>query len=137
MTEKDGTSLHSHNSVEELQKQIETLELKLNSYLNLFNSISEAVYIQDANGVFLEVNQAAIDLYGYQKNEMIGNSPELLSAPGKNDLIDIQEKIKKAFNGEPQSFEFWGKSKVGKVFPKEVFLKLGNLSRKESCNCTS
>ena len=32
MTEKDGTSLHSHNSVEELQKQIETLELKLNSY---------------------------------------------------------------------------------------------------------
>ena len=131
MTEKDGTSLHSYNSVEELQKQIETIEQKFNSYFNLFNSISEAVYIQDANGVFLEVNQAAIDLYGYRKNEMIGNSPEVLSAPGKNDLIDIQEKIKKAFNGEPQSFEFWGKSKVGKVFPKEVFLKQGNFQGKK------
>ena len=123
MNENDGTSLHPKNLVEELQKEIKLHQKKFNSYFDLFNSVSTAVYIQDENGVFLEANQSAVDLYGYSRDEIIGSTPKLLAQNGANDLSEIQIKVKKAFEGETQKFEFWGKSKDGTVFPREILLK--------------
>lgn len=95
------------------------------SYRSVFDNASEAIYIQDSNGVFLDVNKAATAMYGYSKNELIGKTPEMLSADGKNDLNDVARRLKAAFEGKSQYFEFWGKTKYGREFPKEVFLSKG------------
>lgn len=95
------------------------------SYRNLFNTVSEAIYIQDKNGVFIDVNKGALEMYGYDRNEFIGNTPEFLSAPGKNDFPKIVGFIKDAFNGKTQKFKFWGRRKNGEIFPKEVILNKG------------
>ena len=95
------------------------------SYKNLFDSIDDAIYIQDKKGRFLDVNEGAIKLYGFPKEEFIGKTPLFLSAPEKNDLDDIAKKIEKAFNGEAQVFEFWGKKSNGEIFPKEVHVYKG------------
>lgn len=92
------------------------------SYKGLFNSILSAVYIQNEKGEFLDVNQAAVNLYGYPYEKLIGNTPELLSAPGMNNLEELAHNIKKAFKGESVRFEFWGRKASGEIFPKEVFL---------------
>ncbi len=115
----------THTDVTE-RKQIEAqLNLSEETYRGILNSISETVYIQDANGLFLDVNHAAEKMYGYTKEEFIGRSPEFLSAPGKNDLAKLEISLKKSLNGEPQSFEFWGMRKDGTIFPKEVSVSLG------------
>ncbi len=95
------------------------------TYLNFLDHISEAVYIQDVNGTFLDVNHAAEKLYGYSKAEFIGKTPEFLSAPGKNDFVVVKECIEKALNGAPQVFEFWGLRKDGTIFPKDVSISSG------------
>ncbi len=95
------------------------------SYRGLFDDASEAIYIQDREGRFLDVNKRAEKMYGYPREFFIGKTPEFVSAPGKNDLKDIDCRIEKAFQGEPQSFEFWGVDKYGRVFPKEVRLNRG------------
>ena len=59
------------------------------SYRGLFNSIHDAIYIQDANGVFLDVNDGAVQMYGYPKEDFIGKTPAFLAAPGKNDMDKI------------------------------------------------
>ncbi len=103
----------------------EELKISHATYLGIINNLTEAIYIQDENGVFLEVNKTAEKFYGYPKEYFIGKTPELISAPGKNDIPMIAEAVKKAFNGEPQSFEFWGLRKNGTIFPKSVNLTSG------------
>lgn len=92
------------------------------SYRGLYNNATDAIYIQDKKGRFLDVNQSAVEMYGYPREYFIGKTPEPLSAPGKNDMGKIAGFIKKAFKGVPQQFEFWGKRKNGEVFPKIVRL---------------
>ncbi|MBK6345066.1 MAG: PAS domain S-box protein [Bacteroidales bacterium] len=90
------------------------------SYRGLFNSISSAVYIMDHEGKFLDVNEGALKMYGYPKERFIGQTPDFLSASGRNDSLDIPETLKKTFQGTPQVIEFWGKRSNGEIFPKEV-----------------
>ena len=95
------------------------------SYRGLFNSIHDAIYIHDINGVFVDVNDGAVKMYGYPKEYLIGKTPEILSAPGKNDMTMIARALQDAFNGKTQQFEFWGIRSNGEVFPKDVRLFKG------------
>ena len=103
----------------------EQLRLSQQTYRGILDSITEAVYIEDKKGLFLEVNQAAEKMYGYSKNEIVGQIPAFLSAQGKNDLVKIETILEKAYNGEPQSFEFWGRRKDGTIFPKDISTSRG------------
>lgn len=111
-----GTLLDVTKDKEVVRKYRSSME----TFRDLFDSISDAIYIQDRNGQFLEVNEGAEEMYGYNKDYFIGKTPEFLAAPGKVDLDKTRMLIQKALEGEPQSFEWWGKRKNGEVFPKEV-----------------
>jgi len=101
------------------------------SYSALFNTIQHAIYIQYADGKFIDVNDFACAMYGYAREEFIGRTPEFLSAPEKNDFTAINKKIQKAFAGEPQQLVFWGRRKNGEIFPKEVSLYKGTYFGKD------
>ncbi|MEA3505497.1 MAG: response regulator [Bacteroidota bacterium] len=118
----------------ELNAQIKTL-LKTNhtliklqesetTFKNLYNTSSEAIYIQNYKKEFIDVNQGVVDMFGYKKGEFIGKTPEFISAPNKNDFEKIDTFFDKALNGKPQQFKFWGKRKNGEIFLKLVKLSL-------------
>lgn len=115
----------NRRKTEELLKESET------SYRGLFNSVSESIYIQDENGIFLDVNEGASKMYGYDRNTLIGKTPDFVSAPGKNDLEAVGAMVQKAFLGEKQQFEFWGKRKNGEEFLKDVRLYPGTYFNKK------
>ncbi|HEX6982719.1 MAG TPA: PAS domain S-box protein [Balneolaceae bacterium] len=104
---------------------IQKYRASVESFQDLFDSISDAIYILDKDGRFLEVNRGAVEMYGYEQQFFIGKTPEVLAAPGKVDLVKTRELIQKALTGEPQSFEWWGRRKNGEVFPKEVVVNPG------------
>ncbi len=110
------------------EEQLRQSEL---SYRGLFNSVSDAIYIQDQGGRFLDVNDGAVKMYGYEREFFIGKTPEFLSAPGKNDFGQVGVAIEHAFQGTPQRFEFWGLRKNGEVFPQEVHLYPGKYFGKD------
>jgi PAS domain S-box-containing protein len=101
------------------------------SYKTLFNSVEEAIYIQDNEGTFIDVNEGACKMYGYDKSEFIGQSPAFLSAQGKNDFKLVADKIKMALSGVPQTLEFWARKKNGDEFLKEVRVTKGFYFGKE------
>jgi len=115
----------NRRKTEELLKESET------SYRGLFNSVSESIYIQDENGFFLDVNEGASNMYGYDRKTLIGKTPDFVSAPGKNDLEAVGAMVQKAFKGEKQQFEFWGKRKNGEEFLKDVRLYPGTYFNKK------
>lgn len=104
----------------------ERYRASVESFEDLFDSISDALYIQDQEGKFIEVNESAVALNGYNREFLIGNTPDVLAAPGKVDLEETWDYFYKALHGEPQHFEQWGIRKNGEVFPEEVILNPGS-----------
>ncbi len=100
----------------------EALRASEAAYRGLFNSITLGIYIQAKDGHFLDVNAGACAMYGYRREELIGKTPLDVSAPGRNDLKAVEKAVARAFAGEPQQFEFWGRRKNGEEFPKDVRL---------------
>ncbi len=119
------------NAIERKKSDQRLLESE-QSYLGLFNSVTEAIYIQDADGKFLNVNRGAEVMYGYTREEIIGKTPEFLSAPGKNDMEKIFQLVGNTYaTGTPQQFEFWGKRNSGEIFPKDVITNKGKYFGKD------
>jgi PAS domain S-box-containing protein/putative nucleotidyltransferase with HDIG domain len=118
-------SLVIFRDISERKKAEAAIRESETSYRGLFNRVSEAIYIQDRDGHFLDVNEGAVNMYGYPREYLIGKTPADIGAPGKNDLKRIGRMVSKAFKGEPQQFEFWGVRSSGEVFPKEVRLYKG------------
>src|SRR5258705_1265632 len=53
---------------------LKQLRARENKYRNLFESSKDAVFIADENFCFIEINQAAINLFDRQQKELIGKS---------------------------------------------------------------
>ena len=59
-----------------------------NLYFNALQSIKQALFITDKNGMILHVNKEFEQLYGYSEAEVIGRAPSLLNA-GKETYLNF------------------------------------------------
>nr|MCU0358239.1 PAS domain S-box protein [Cyclobacteriaceae bacterium] len=116
-----------------IERRISTQELVQSerSYRDLFNTVDEAIYVHDLNGVILDINCKVVKLYGYSREELIGQTPAIFMAEGLNDQRMLQEKFMAVLGGTPQTFEWWGKKKDGTFFLKEVHTSKGVYFGKE------
>lgn len=100
-------------------------------YYNLFNTISEGVFVQDRENKILEVNEGTVRMLGYPREVLIGKNYIELSAGNINDLDYIDNCIQEAFSSYPQQFEFWLKRSNGVVFPVNIRLYKSNYFGKD------
>jgi PAS domain S-box-containing protein len=120
---KDITPLK--RTEEQLRKNSETLN-------NIFNNSVLAIYVQEKDGTFLDVNSAAVAMYGYKsKDQLVGKNPSIISDDTKNNLEEVKKYMDLAFKGESQSFIFWGKKTDGTSFPKYVTIEKGSYFGKD------
>lgn len=103
----------------------EKLKLSEKTHKDIINSISEAVFIQEAGGTLLDMNKTVEEMYGYSKKEIVGRTHHFLAAPGKNDLKTIDQQVMNAFEGKRERLIFWARKKNGTIFPKEISLSPG------------
>ncbi len=111
--------------ITERKKAKDALQQSAESYRGLFNSVTDAIYVLDEEGKFIDVNNGAVKMYGYPHDVLVGKDPSFVSAPGKNDLERVSEMLKLAFHGETQQFEFWGRRSTNEYFLKDVRLQSG------------
>jgi len=114
------------HDVTEVYENIDRLKGMRDNYRNLFNSIADAVYIQDLNGKILEINVATQKMFGYKRNEITGEHYSKLAAPGKVDDESFEELTQKAKQGTSQQMKVWGKRRNGEVFPKHIHMSIAN-----------
>jgi PAS domain S-box-containing protein len=124
---EEGASRIVINSREitEAQDAMELLSATVQSYRELINTIDDAIYILDEQGVFSDVNDGALKMYGHPREIFIGKTPAFLSAPGRNDLEAAGRAIMAAYHGEPQRLDWWGLRANGEIFPKDVRMNRG------------
>lgn len=109
------------------KKQAENvLQENKDNLQSVYDSVSEAIYILDEKGVILDVNKGAEKMYQYSREELIGQTPQSLSAEGLNDLEEVNRIMQSVLaKGIPIALEFWAKRKNGDIFPKDVVANRG------------
>jgi len=120
------------HDVTKRKKAEEVLELTKQSYVDIINSVSEAIYILDENATFIDVNEGARKMYQMSDEELIGKTPAHVAVPELNNLKHIQKLLQNVFvTGIPATFEFWAVRKSGENFPKEVIVNKGRYFEKD------
>jgi len=120
---------------EDISERIEsTKELKTSqqTFKSIYDNAIDAIYIQDLEGRFIDINQGVLNMYGYTKEEIIGKTPEFLADKERTDFGEFKKTFEKVLNGEPQQVEFWGKRKNGESFPKIIRLTKGTYYGRDS-----
>ena len=105
------------------QRNNEQVQETLATFRRLFDSVDQALFVQRADGVFLDVNLAAARMFARRAEELVGLSQEDLAATGLNDLPAVAACIREAAAGKPVRLEFWAKDAQGRAFPCEVNLQ--------------
>ena len=111
--------------IRERKRAEEGLRASEESYRAIFQGASDAMWLHDVDtGAFLEVNQAACDMYGYTAEEQRAIGVEGLSSNiPPYTLDDARRYIAGAAAGEPQRFEWRGRHKDGRDVWNEVRLR--------------
>ncbi len=120
--------------ITEQQRLESTLWENESKYRQLFEAASSPTIVFDANTQqFFDANRAAIDLYGYTKEEFLQKSTDDVSAePAKN---------RTAFSGGGKKVQLiplrWHKKKDGTVFPVEISTGSSYLFQGRSLVCAT
>ena len=88
------------------------------SYHDLFENASDAIYIHDAEGNLFDVNEVACKRLGYAKNELINIPMKQFISPISG--ASFSEHIFRIFREGHQIFESTNITRSGRVIPVEV-----------------
>jgi PAS domain S-box-containing protein len=94
------------------------------TYEDLFENVSDGLVIHDLEtGEIRDVNERFCELYGYDREGLVGESVDVVTAP-EHGLEAAQERIRAAREEGPQLFEWRGERRDGTTFPVEVHLSV-------------
>ncbi|PKM94656.1 MAG: hypothetical protein CVU84_09060 [Firmicutes bacterium HGW-Firmicutes-1] len=97
--------------------EIKALQRALEKYKSLADYVTDLVIFIDSDGKIIDANQAAIEKYGYTKEELLNST--IYKLRGLMDVSIITNQINTAIN-EGILFETIHYTKDGRAFPVEV-----------------
>ncbi|MDK9716567.1 MAG: PAS domain S-box protein [Trichlorobacter sp.] len=102
------------------------LQTAENAYRTIFNATNDVIFIMDAQqGMIIDCNKQALQLFGRPREELIGSNPVQLSPPDHPTFSfeQSQRHIQAALEGEPQLFEWLHVRPDNSTFWTEVSLR--------------
>jgi PAS domain S-box-containing protein len=104
--------------ITERKKAEETLRASESKYRELINGMSETVWVIDLDGNFIDVNDAAVKVLGYSREELLSMGPQDID----NNLSkeQILHLIRSMPADQRQVFETSHTTKNGKEIPVEI-----------------
>ncbi len=86
---------------------------------NIFKSLKEAVFVITPDRIFLDMNEAALEMFGYTKEELV-NLPSDITHLDHEHYLEFGKKMEEVLNtGGITNFQFKMRRKNGEIFPSE------------------
>lgn len=130
--------IDTHNCITEIvisfiditEKKLLENELKYRALFETSNDANLLIF----DGRFVDCNEEALDLFGCDRDQIIGSEPikfsPLIQPNGHLSSEEAQKKINKALSGESQHFEWEHCRLDGTTFAAEITLHPINIGRK-------
>ena len=112
--------------VRDITRRKEAEEFKnksIKSYFEIFNTSSDIILILNEANVIIDVNKSAIDKFALSKEDIIGNTLEILTKNKKNNLL--LKHLEKSWKQGTTRFDWTGINKKGEEFPVEMIFRKG------------
>ncbi|MCJ7652317.1 MAG: PAS domain S-box protein, partial [Actinobacteria bacterium] len=109
-------------NITERRRAEEELALSERKFRAIFDSASDAIFINDLEGHFLEVNQAAVEETGYSREELLSLATADIDSPEYAETVP--PRIKELREKGAAVFENAHVTKDGRVIPIEASSKL-------------
>jgi diguanylate cyclase (GGDEF)-like protein/PAS domain S-box-containing protein len=93
-------------------------------YKHIVESAIDAVQIIGLDGKITYVNERTVDMHGFSRQELLGQSIHFLTAEGEQDSTEEMFKIVLSGKSSPVNYERMVRHKDGSVFPVEVNISL-------------
>lgn len=106
---------------------IEALKQSEEKYKNLFNHSNDSIVIHDVEGKITDVNQRALDQFGYSRSEFLSLTIRDLHPPHALDALE--SALDTISQDGYVRFEIDFKKKSGELFPAEVSSSLSEIGR--------
>ena len=122
-----GQLVSTYSLVLDVTQRVEAMnhsQRSTQSYRDLFDSISDAIYLVNDEGIILGANKGTRYTFGYPIETLIGEHYKILSAPGKFQPDRLMQVRKEKSKGSVK-LEGWGKKQNGEVFPTELLVNTG------------
>jgi len=111
-------SEHLEDVVQDRTKELMRSQVMLQT---LYDNANDGIVIMDTNGLIINVNEKAIAMYGFAKEQMIGLNISLLEMEKNKSLWE--ERMQRLVNGEALIFETEHYRKEGTTMVVEVSAK--------------
>ena len=117
--------------LKEFKLESEEFNSRAEKFKLIFNASPDMIFILGHNGLVLDANQAALDIYEYDGSDVFGlNFVELLAN------TELEKNATKLFNsaqrGGEIDYEWLTKTKTGKIIPTEIRLRSLKLTKEET-----
>jgi PAS domain S-box-containing protein len=87
----------------------------------IFHAVNDAIFVHDAEGDIVDVNETAAEMYGYSRAEFReGDLPETSSGEDSFTVEGSIDRLQEVAEGESETFEWQGQDREGNVFWEEV-----------------
>tara|TARA_Y100001935_G_C17311810_1_gene517301 strand:- start:588 stop:2675 length:2088 start_codon:yes stop_codon:yes gene_type:complete len=125
----EGQVVSTYSLITDVSERVKVMdehEKSVRSFQDLFDSISDAIYLVNDEGRILIANEGMKDTFGYAPRKLIGKDQQFLRAPGKFDPGFMFHLRTKEQGREQVKVEGWGKKANGEVFPTEMLINRGS-----------
>ena len=108
--------------ITELKRQETKVRESEERFRSIFETVTDAIFVQDIEtGKFIDVNQRALDTFGYGREELLDMSFQDLSEnKPPYTAVEAKSRTRLAVEGKPQTFEWRCKKKNGTLFWAEI-----------------
>jgi diguanylate cyclase (GGDEF)-like protein/PAS domain S-box-containing protein len=111
----DGYNLKLDQEVKERTVNLEKANKELKLAASVFANAREGIFITDANGIIIEVNETFSAITGYSREEIIGQNPRILQS-GIQSTEFYSSMWKSLLEKEHWYGEIWNRDKSGKFY---------------------